>query len=93
MIRKGQVRWLEKGDVIGQIHFIQRLLPFHSALARHRCLKRSLGSVLIGQFVLIGYLQHIRNNNSGTGSHRFSTRSLRTSLEDLSLNSWWAMVG
>ena len=26
MIRKGQVRWLEKGDVIGQIHFIQRLL-------------------------------------------------------------------
>ncbi len=33
--------------------------PFHSALARHRCLKRSLGSVLIGPFVLIGYLQHI----------------------------------
>jgi len=26
MIRKGQVRWLEKGDVIGQVRFIQRLL-------------------------------------------------------------------
>jgi hypothetical protein len=26
MIRMGQFRCLEKGDVIGQIHFIQRLL-------------------------------------------------------------------
>ncbi len=26
MIRKGQVRWLEKDDVIGQVRFIQRLL-------------------------------------------------------------------
>jgi hypothetical protein len=26
MIRNGQVRWLEKGDVIGQVGFIQRLL-------------------------------------------------------------------
>ena len=25
MIRKGQVRWLSKGDVVGQVRFIQRL--------------------------------------------------------------------
>ena len=25
MIRKGQVRWLAKGDVVGQAKFIQRL--------------------------------------------------------------------
>jgi hypothetical protein len=25
MIRKGQVRWLEKGDVTGQIQFIHQL--------------------------------------------------------------------
>jgi hypothetical protein len=25
MIRKGQVRWLAKGDVIGQVGFINRL--------------------------------------------------------------------
>jgi hypothetical protein len=24
MIRKGQVRWLAKGDVLGQIRFIER---------------------------------------------------------------------
>jgi hypothetical protein len=24
MIRKGQVRWLAKGDVVGQVHFIER---------------------------------------------------------------------
>jgi hypothetical protein len=26
MIRKGQVRWLPKGDVLGQIQFIQETL-------------------------------------------------------------------
>jgi hypothetical protein len=26
MIHKGQVRWFEKGDLIGQVRFIQRLL-------------------------------------------------------------------
>ena len=26
MIRKGQVRWLAKGDVVGQVHFIERVL-------------------------------------------------------------------
>jgi transposase-like protein len=25
MIRKGQIRWLEKGDVIGQIRFIHQI--------------------------------------------------------------------
>jgi transposase-like protein len=25
-IRKGQIRWLPKGDVIGQVQFIQRIL-------------------------------------------------------------------
>ena len=25
-IRKGQIRWLPKGDVVGQVHFIQRIL-------------------------------------------------------------------
>ena len=25
-IRKGQIRWLPKGDVVGQAHFIQRIL-------------------------------------------------------------------
>ena len=25
MIRKGQIRWLEKGDVAGQIHFVSRV--------------------------------------------------------------------
>ena len=25
MIRKGQVKWLAKGDVIGQVRFIERL--------------------------------------------------------------------
>jgi transposase, IS6 family len=24
MIRKGQIRWLKKGDVAGQIHFVNR---------------------------------------------------------------------
>ena len=26
MIRKGQVRWLAKGDIIGQVRFVERLL-------------------------------------------------------------------
>ena len=26
MIRKGQVRWLAKGDVVGQVHFIESVL-------------------------------------------------------------------
>jgi hypothetical protein len=26
MIRKGQVRWLAKGDGVGQVHFIERVL-------------------------------------------------------------------
>jgi len=26
MIRKGRVRWLAKGDVVGQVHFIERVL-------------------------------------------------------------------
>ena len=26
MIRKGQVRWLEKGDVVGQVAFIENML-------------------------------------------------------------------
>ena len=25
-IRKGQIRWLPKGDVVGQVQFIQRIL-------------------------------------------------------------------
>jgi transposase-like protein len=25
MIRKGQVRWLAKGDVVGQVRFVERL--------------------------------------------------------------------
>jgi len=25
MIRKGQVRWLAKGDVVGQVRFIERV--------------------------------------------------------------------
>ncbi|MBV8810562.1 MAG: hypothetical protein JO033_17985 [Acidobacteriaceae bacterium] len=24
MIRKGQIRWLKKGDVAGQVHFVNR---------------------------------------------------------------------
>jgi hypothetical protein len=30
MIRKGQVRWLLKGDVIGQVLFIERALGLKS---------------------------------------------------------------
>ena len=30
MIRKGQVRWLPKGDVLGQIQFIREILGFKS---------------------------------------------------------------
>jgi len=25
-IRKGQIRWLPKGDIVGQVQFIQRIL-------------------------------------------------------------------
>ena len=25
MIRKGQVKWLAKGDVVGQVRFVERL--------------------------------------------------------------------
>jgi hypothetical protein len=24
MIRKGQIRWLKKGDIVGQVHFVNR---------------------------------------------------------------------
>jgi hypothetical protein len=34
MIRKGRVRWLAKGDAVGQAHFICRAL-------RHRCIVES----------------------------------------------------
>jgi len=30
MIRKGQVRWLAKGDVVGQVRFIERALGITS---------------------------------------------------------------
>jgi len=30
MIRKGQVRWLAKGDVLGQIQFIREILGLKS---------------------------------------------------------------
>ena len=25
VIRKGQIRWLAKGDVLGQVHYIERI--------------------------------------------------------------------
>jgi len=31
MIRKGQVRWLPKGDVLGQIQFIREILGLKAA--------------------------------------------------------------
>jgi hypothetical protein len=31
MIRKGQIRWLVKGDIAGQVAFVSRLLGLASA--------------------------------------------------------------
>jgi hypothetical protein len=35
MIRKGQVRWVAKGDVIGQVGFINRLFGIAALRRRH----------------------------------------------------------
>jgi len=32
MIRKGQVRWLAKGDVVGQVHFIEQAFAVAASL-------------------------------------------------------------
>lgn len=54
VIRKGQIRWLAKGDIEGQRHFIHNL--------RHRCINHTntKTSYLFGP-----YLQHIRQQGPG----------------------------